>query len=414
MSIVIHDDWTTSEKGRKDVARHREKVDAAIRNSIVDVIAETSIISGEGGTVRIPIKELKDYRFRYRLPNKITFGVGSGNRPNKSCPDNNMIEVEVDIDYLINILFEKLGLPYIKPKNKKSRTVNKIINPDGLNRYGKYPLIHKKKTIEQSLKRSLCEISCIINETNCSDDIGKKAYVQSHYNVTDAVTMIRNNKVDINGADSPLFSVDDDDIYYNRLAVNTEEIGKAVFIMIIDTSGSMNIDKKFLARTLGFWTHSYIKSQYEEVEIRFIVHTDEAKLVNENEFFRQGEYGATLCHTGFDLANKLIETDYNPRDYNIYIQYIGDGEDMGINQTLKSIEKLKNKDINLICYAEICPESEWTPYNVATLLPSFIKKFNMHNIDNLIYISDDLKLVGGIIKSSNDVAPYLYGAFNEH
>lgn len=40
MSIVVHDSWSLSDKARKDVDRHKKKVDKAIRESARDLIAE--------------------------------------------------------------------------------------------------------------------------------------------------------------------------------------------------------------------------------------------------------------------------------------------------------------------------------------------------------------------------------------
>ena len=61
MSIVVHDDWDLSEKGKKDAERHHEKIDDAIRKNVKDVIAEESIITkNRGRKVIIPVNGLKD------------------------------------------------------------------------------------------------------------------------------------------------------------------------------------------------------------------------------------------------------------------------------------------------------------------------------------------------------------------
>jgi len=63
-AVVHHDDWSLSERGKKDAERHQKKIDDAIRKNVKDVIAEESIITDrKGKKVRVPVKGLKDYRF---------------------------------------------------------------------------------------------------------------------------------------------------------------------------------------------------------------------------------------------------------------------------------------------------------------------------------------------------------------
>ena len=78
MAIVYHDDWKIN-KGTKDAARHREKVDEAIRKNVQNVIGEESIITRDGKrTVRVPIKGLRDYKFIYGRQGSA--GVGQGDK----------------------------------------------------------------------------------------------------------------------------------------------------------------------------------------------------------------------------------------------------------------------------------------------------------------------------------------------
>lgn len=49
MAIIYHDSWDLSERGKKDAARHREKIDETIRKNVRDVISEESIITKREG-----------------------------------------------------------------------------------------------------------------------------------------------------------------------------------------------------------------------------------------------------------------------------------------------------------------------------------------------------------------------------
>ena len=56
---------------------------------------------------------------------------------------------------------------------------------------------------------------------------------------------------------------------------------------MMDTSGSMGIWEKYMARSFFFWMTRFLRTKYETVEIEFIAHHTEAKVVSEEDFFLQ-------------------------------------------------------------------------------------------------------------------------------
>ena len=64
------------------------------------------------------------------------------------------------------------------------------------------------------------------------------------------------------------------------------------------------------------------------MEIEFIAHHTEAKVVSEEDFFSKGESGGTRCSSAYLKALDLIEEKYNPARYNIYPFHFSDGENM--------------------------------------------------------------------------------------
>ena len=77
--VVSHDDWSLHRKGHIDQQRHREKVREAIRENLADLVAEESIIMSDGDTViKVPIRSLEEYRFRYDPGDGSHVGQGDG------------------------------------------------------------------------------------------------------------------------------------------------------------------------------------------------------------------------------------------------------------------------------------------------------------------------------------------------
>ena len=99
--------------------------------------------------------------------------------------------------------------------------------------------------------------------------------------------------------DRPKFPFRKEDLTYKRLVLDEREESNAVVICIMDTSGSMDRLKKYLARSFFFLLYQFLCTKYKAVEIVFIAHHTQAKEVTEEEFFHKGESGGTLISSGY-------------------------------------------------------------------------------------------------------------------
>lgn len=404
MAIIYHDDWQLSERGKKDAARHREKIDETIRKNVKDVISEESIITKrEGKKVRIPVKGLKDFRFIYDYNGqKGGIGQGDGNpgdvigrrgKPGQGQDGagnqrgDDYLETEVDIDYLIQIMFEDLGLPWIEEKTKKQQLVPKGWKFETISRKGIVPRIHKKRTIMEAMKRTVSMIGEIIDETGCDYEDGRKALLQSKGDIDEAINIIKNGK--LNGYEEGIY-INDDDLRFKQIEEAYELHSRAVVIAMMDVSGSMNTDKKYLARSMLFWMVEFLKKVYDSVEIRFIQHTTDAQLVDEDTFFRKAESGGTYCYTAFELANHLIDTEYPVEEWNVYCMYNSDGDDWDTKKTISEIDKMIGKKISMLGYTEICPEGGFND-NSNSLMSSIRNKwkFSVNSIDGTNFYKNE-------------------------
>lgn len=377
MSIKSFDDWELSEKGHKDAERHRKKVDKSIRENVRDVIAEEDIITKKRGRkVKVPIKGLKDWKFVHGpsgntdvvgtgsgdgkpgdIVKRIKKKGGKGNQPGQGnkpgdAPGEDYIETEVDIDYLIEIMFEDLGLPFIKEKTKASQLVPKGWKFEAIVKKGIIPRLHKKKTMAEAIKRTMSFIGEVIRETNCEDDDAKRALVQSDGDINDAIEIVEKNQIDTSIDPETIF-IEDEDLRYRQIEEDVELHSNAVVIAMMDTSGSMTTQKKYLARSMLFWLTEFLRKVYDNVEIRFITHTTDAKIVDEHTFFYKGESGGTMCYTAFEKANYLIDTEYPTSEWNVYPVYISDGEDWDASKTMKEMEYMLLKEVNMLAYTQI-------------------------------------------------------------
>jgi sporulation protein YhbH len=146
----------------------------------------------------------------------------------------------------------------------------------------------------------------------------------------------------------------EEDLRYRRLRETTRPESNAVVICIMDTSGSMDQTKKYLARSFYFLLYQFIRLKYVQVEVVFIAHSTEAKEVNEQEFFHKVESGGTYISSGYRKALEIIEARYPPDKWNIYAFHCSDGDNWEEDNTIAvELGRRLCRVCNLFGYGEI-------------------------------------------------------------
>ncbi|WP_051688113.1 sporulation protein YhbH [Desulfofalx alkaliphila] len=356
--IVSKEDWSLHRKGELDQSRHREKVREAIKKNLAEIISEESIIMSDGKKViRVPIRSLEEYRFRYDYRKQKHAGMGKGDSKvgdvvgserQPAAPGMgggageqagvDYYETDVTIEEISEMVFEKLSLPDLQEKNEK-KLAAKAIEFKDIRKKGLQGNIDRKRTLLEVLKRNALQ-----------------------------------GKPGVHG-------IKPEDLRYKTWETTYQYQSAAVVMAMMDTSGSMGPFEKYIARSFFFWMVRFLRSKYQQVEILFLAHHTDAKLVTEEEFFSKGESGGTRCSSVYRLALQLIEEKYNPRDYNIYAFHFSDGDNLSSDNELcvELVKELLNK-CNLVGYGEI----EGPYYYTGTLKTSYKqiedKKFTLVSI----------------------------------
>ena len=146
------------------------------------------------------------------------------------------------------------------------------------------------------------------------------------------------------------------DFRFRAADTKIKEENAAVVIYMMDVSGSMGDEQKEIVRTESFWINLWLKSQYKDIEMRYIIHDATAKEVDEETFFKTRESGGTLISSAFKLCKDIIAADYNPEEWNIYPFHFSDGDNWSADDT-KLCLKLLDEDIipasNMFCYGQV-------------------------------------------------------------
>ena len=138
----------------------------------------------------------------------------------------------------------------------------------------------------------------------------------------------------------------------------------------MDTSGSMDTVKKYLARSFFFLLYQFLCTKYHNVEIVFIAHHTEAHEVTEEEFFHKGESGGTFISSGYLKALEIIDQRYYPSLWNIYVFHCSDGDNFESDNSaaLQAAQQIAQIS-NLFGYGEIKPLG--SGYYGSSMIPFF-------------------------------------------
>ena len=345
---------TVADRSAGDRARHRKKIERAIKDGIYNIVAEESIIGKEGKKkFRIPVRGIKEYRFVYGdngskrvgsaqgkdvkrgqvIGKKEEAGQAQGTGQAGNEKGEEYYEVELTLDQLSEYLFKDLELPNFE-KKKNANVTSKKIRRHGYRTKGIRPRLDKKKTVIEKLKRK-----------NKSKLTQKKL------------------DNDNEQQDNEEFPFNEKDLRYRHYKVHEKKSSNAVIFFLMDVSGAMTKQKKFLARSFFFLLYHFIRARYDLVDIVFISHDIEAYEVTEEQFFGRGSSGGTIVSSALTMTHEIISQRYHPNSWNIYTFQCSDGDNWPTDNE-KTIELAKQliQKAQFFGYCQIEPNEERASY----------------------------------------------------
>ncbi|MCX7624105.1 MAG: DUF444 family protein, partial [Thermomicrobium sp.] len=227
---IRRDDWSLHRKGAIDQARHMEKVKEAIKRNLADIVSEQSIITSDGKRlVRVPIRVLEEYRFRFDPESGRQVGQGAGGtkvgdvigRASGSGgpgtgpqagdqPGIDYYEAELTMDELGELIFEDLELPNLEEKRSRELQSETVRFTD-IRKHGPFANLDKRRTLRENLRR---------NAWRGHPRIGGFA---------------------------------NEDLRFKTWERDVKRESNAVVIAMMDVSGSMGTFEKYVSRAFYYW-----------------------------------------------------------------------------------------------------------------------------------------------------------------
>jgi uncharacterized sporulation protein YeaH/YhbH (DUF444 family) len=128
--------------------------------------------------------------------------------------------------------------------------------------------------------------------------------------------------------------------YRNRVAVPAP-VARAVMFCLMDVSASMDERKKDLAKRFFTLLYLFLARKYEQVNLVFIRHTDNAEECDEQAFFHDPRTGGTVVCSALELMHEIVEERYSDSSWNIYAAQASDGDAFG-SDPAKSVRFLRD------------------------------------------------------------------------
>ena len=319
----------------QDTSRYRQIVRGKVRQYLRKFISNGQMIGRRGkDLVSIPVPEIELPRFRFGdSGNGVSQGEGeigdpvgrgqpgAGGSQAGDQPGQHLIEVELTLEELAELLGQELELPRIQPRGKNN-VQGEVTRYTGIRRVGPEGLHHFKRTYRETLKRQMAS---------------------GTYNPA-----------------QPMVVPIRDDKRYRSWKTYPRPDSNAVVIYMMDVSGSMSDRKKELVRLTAFWIDTWLQAHYKNITTRYIVHDVAAKEVDSETFYHIQEDGGTRISSAYQLCRQLIQTSYDPADWNLYAFHFSDGQNSGREDDRQCVEILQEHllpALNLFCFGQVRSQS---------------------------------------------------------
>ena len=179
--------------------------------------------------------------------------------------------------------------------------------------------------------------------------------------------------------------IDPFDLRYNSRITVPQPSTQAVMFCLMDISGSMDQNKKDIAKRFFILLYLFLTRTYEKIQIVFISHHTIAKEVDEESFFYSRETGGTVVSSALKLMDQVIKDRFPTDEWNIYAAQASDGDNWNDDSPICRdilIDSIM-PSVQYYSYIEISndnPQNLWREYlNVKNACENFA----MQRIDNV-------------------------------
>jgi uncharacterized protein len=314
-----------------DLNRFKDIIKNKVKHNLGKFISSENLIGQQGNKkVKIPLTNIDIPHFVYGGRNGGT-GMGPGDVGDPFGPGQNKpgegdagdgegdhdFSAEFTPDELAQIIIEHLSLPNLEPKSKGS--VNSEKNKyNRVSNVGNDGLRHFKRTYKEALKRQI--------STGTYDP------------------------------ENPIVVPIKSDFRYKTYSTKETPEINAVIMYMMDVSGSMGEEQKFIVESEVFWIDLILKHIYKDIESVFIIHDSGAREVTREDFFKVSTAGGTHISSAYELCANIMAERYPFSEYNVYPFHFSDGDNYSQSDNASAGQILTERifpNCNVFSYGQV-------------------------------------------------------------
>ncbi len=318
-----------------------------IRKSVSDAISERSIKDiDKGERVNIPARDTNEPIFSHgpggrrevvqpgntdfvtgdkvpRPPSGGGSGGGNGKASNSGEGEDDFV-FQLSREEFLEFFFEDLALPDLVKTQLATISEHKMVRA-GYTTSGVPTNINVIRSMKGALARRMALRAPYhekLKKVEAEYEEIRSLYEEDHPKLLELSEEIHRLKTKINA----IPFIDTFDLRYNNRIKEPSPTTRAVMFCLMDVSGSMNEERKDIAKRFFILLYLFLTRTYENIDVVFIRHHTTAKEVDEQEFFYSRETGGTVVSSALELMYEIISDRYPTSDWNIYAAQASDGD----------------------------------------------------------------------------------------
>lgn len=383
-------DRRLNDRGKNSVNRERflRRYKSHVQEAVRRMVGERKLEDLEqGGEVRVPRKDVSEPAFNYGrvgdrehvLPGNREYvtgdriprpeggsGSGDGSGEGGDSDSQDDFVFQLSREEFMRIFFDDLELPRLaRTEFGPSNTFKSIRH--GFAKTGVPANLAVVRTMTQALARRIALTGALAREALGLQEEFALATACGHAELA-AKLLASLDRLERRQDAIPF--LDDPDMRFRNRVLRPEPVAKAVMLCLMDVSASMDESKKDLAKRFFALLYMFLTRKYQQVDLVFIRHTDDAEEVDEDTFFHDPRSGGTVVYSALELADKIRSERY-ASGWNVYAAQASDGDAFGADPA-RSARFLREKLLPQLRYytyielvadvADARPSTLWAEY----------------------------------------------------
>jgi uncharacterized protein len=362
--------------------RYKEQIRQAVR----EAVSERSIRNIEQAqSIHIPKKDIREPVFQHRPggvqdivhPGNTDYqrgdriarpphakARGSGSQASDALDGEDDFVFTLSREEFMQVFFEDLALPHLL-RSHIGETPEYETRRAGYSRDGTPNNLHIVRSMRGALARRLA-MGAVARQA-LADKRAERAALEAS-DSADAGALHRLG-LEIRALERRLKHIpflDPLDLRFRTRVLIALPSTRAVMFCLMDVSGSMDEERKNLAKQFFILLYLFLTRHYDKIDIVFIRHHSQAQEVDEATFFHATESGGTVVSSALELMRKIIGQRYSGSEWNIYGAQASDGDNFN-NDSLRCRELLASALLPLCrfyAYVQVADEEQnlWEEY----------------------------------------------------